>query len=164
MIEASGLAPEGDARPERSFLALAFSGPFLVRNALHLMRGRNPSRGQAVRIPEHPTQIRAMLDARRARLAPDSPVLAGTLSQVKKRCGQPTCHCYRGEPHLAWHLSYKVKGKSRTVYVPLDLLDDVRTWIAEHKRIKTLQAEIHQLSVALIRTHTTHKRQKAGRR
>jgi hypothetical protein len=117
-----------------------------------------------MRIPEHPTQIRAMLDARRARLAPDRPLLAGTLSQVRKRCGQPSCRCYHGEPHLAWHLSYKVKGKSRTVYIPLDLLDDVRTWIAEHKRIKTLQAEIHQLTVALIRTHTTHKRHKAGRR
>jgi hypothetical protein len=116
-----------------------------------------------MRIPEHPTQIRAMLDARRARLVPQTPVLAATLSPVKKRCGQPSCRCRAGEPHLAWHLSYKVKSKSRTVYVPLDLLDDVRTWIAEHKRIKTLQAEIHQLTVALIRTHTTHKRQKAGR-
>jgi hypothetical protein len=128
------------------------------------MPRRNPSSRQAMRIPEHPTQIRAMLDARRARLASDRPVLAGTLSRVRKRCGQPSCRCYHGEPHLAWHLNYKVKGKSRTVYVPLDLLDDVRTWIAEHKRIKTLQAEIHQLSVALIRTHTTHKRKKAGRR
>ena len=117
-----------------------------------------------MRIPEHPTEIRRMLDARRARLAPDKPALAGTLSQVRKRCGQPSCRCHHGEPHLAWHLSYKVKGKSRTVYVPLDLLDDVRTWIAEHKRLKALQNEIHQLAVALIRTHTTHKRRKAGRR
>ena len=30
--------------------------------------------------------------------------------------------------------------------------------------LKTLQAEIHQLTVALIKTHTTHKRKKAGRR
>jgi hypothetical protein len=117
-----------------------------------------------MRIPEHPTQIRAMLDARRARLASDKPALAGTLSQVKKRCGQPSCHCYHGEPHLAWHLGFKVKGKSKNVYVPFDLLDDVRSWIAEHKRLKALQAEIHQLTVALIRAHTTHKRQKAGRR
>lgn len=116
-----------------------------------------------MRIPEHPTQIRAMLDARRARLASDKPALAGTLSEVKKLCGQPSCRCRKGEPHKAWHLSFKVKGKSKNVYVPKDLLDDVRSWIAEHKRLKTLQAEIHQLTVALIRTHTTHKRQKAGR-
>lgn len=117
-----------------------------------------------MRIPEHPTQIRAMLDARRARMASDKPTLAGTLSRVKKRCGQPSCHCYHGEPHLAWHLGFKVQGKSKNVYVPFELLDDVRSWIAEHKRLKTLQAEIHQLAVALIRTHTTHKRHKAGRR
>jgi hypothetical protein len=63
-----------------------------------------------MRIPEHPTQIRAMLDARSARLASDKPALAGTLSQVKKRCSQPSCHCYHGQPHKAWHLSYKVNG------------------------------------------------------
>jgi hypothetical protein len=116
-----------------------------------------------MRIPEHPTEIRRMLDARRARLAPDKPVLAATLTQVRKRCGQPTCRCHHGEPHLAWHLTYKVKGKTRTVYVPVDLLDEVRLWIAEHKRIKILLDEIHQLTVALIRTHSKHQKRKAGR-
>ena len=72
----------------------------------------------------------------------------------------PTIH---GEPHLAWHLTYKVKGKTRTVYVPLDLLDEVRSWLAEHKRIKTQLDEIHQLTVALIRTHAKHQKRKAGR-
>jgi hypothetical protein len=116
-----------------------------------------------MRIPEHPTEIRRMLDARRRRLAADKPVLAATLTQVAKRCGQPSCHCYHGEPHTAWHLTYKVQGKTRTVYVPLDLLDEVRSWIAEHKRIKTLLAEIHQLSIALVKTHVTHQRRKKGR-
>jgi hypothetical protein len=116
-----------------------------------------------MRIPEHPTQIRRMLDARRARLAPEGPVLAATLTQVRKRCGQPSCRCYHGEPHLAWHLTYKVKGTTRTVYVPHDLLDDVRSWITEHKRIKTLLDEIHQLTVALIKTHVRTTKRKAGR-
>ncbi len=116
-----------------------------------------------MRIPEHPTEIRRMLDARRARLAAERPVLAATLTQVRKRCGQPSCHCYRGEPHLAWHLTYKDKGKTRTVYVPLDLLDEVRSWVAEHKRIKALHEEIHQLTVALVKTHARHQRRKAGR-
>src|SRR5258707_11512663 len=116
-----------------------------------------------MRIPDHRTEIRRLLDARRARLAPDKPVLAATLTQVRKRCGQPTCHCYHGQPHLAWHLTYKVQGKTRTVYVPQGLLDEVRAWIAEHQRLKTLLDEIHQLTVALIRSHTRHQRRKAGR-
>jgi DNA-binding transcriptional regulator LsrR (DeoR family) len=104
-----------------------------------------------------------MLDARRARVAPERPVLAATLTQVRKRCGQATCRCHHGEPHLAWHLTYKVKGKTRTVYVPVDLLDEVRSWIAEHKRIKTVLDEIHHLTVALIRTHVQTRKRKAGR-
>jgi len=127
------------------------------------VRRRNPLAEKAMRIPEHPTQIRRMLDARRAALAADKPVLAGTLTQVRKRCGQPSCHCYHGEPHLAWHLTYKVQGRTRTVYVPVDLLDEVRAWIEEHKRIKALLGEIHELTVALIRTHSKHHKRKAGR-
>lgn len=117
-----------------------------------------------MRVPEHPTEIRRMLDARRARVAPRAAVLAATLSQVRKRCGYPACRCHHGEPHLAWHLTYKVDGKTRTVYVPADLLDDVRSWIAEHKRIKAVLDEIHQLTVALIKTHAKHQKRKAGRR
>ena len=116
-----------------------------------------------MRIPDHPTEIRRMLDARLARVAPCQPVLAATLSQVRKRCGHPSCHCYHGDPHLAWHLTYKVNGKTRTVYVPADLLDDVRQWIAEHKRIKAVLDEIHQLTVALVKGHAKHQRRKAGR-
>ena len=55
------------------------------------------------------------------------------------------------------------KGQTPTVYVPFDRLDDVRAWIANHKRHKALLAEIHQLSVALVRTHARTQRRKAGR-
>jgi hypothetical protein len=116
-----------------------------------------------MRIPEHPTEIRRMLEARRARLAPGKPVLAATLTQVRKRCSYPACRCHHGQPHLAWHLTYKVQGKTRTVYVPKDLLDDVRSWLAEHKRLKVLLDEIHQLTVALVKTHAKQQKRKAGR-
>jgi hypothetical protein len=116
-----------------------------------------------MRIPDHPTEIRRMLDARRARLAPGGPLLAATLSAVRKRCGRPACRCYHGEPHQAWHLTYKAQGRTRTVYVPHDLLDEARAWIAEHKRLKALLDEIHQLTVALVRTHAKHQRRQAGR-
>ena len=117
-----------------------------------------------MRIPDHPTEIRARLKARLARLGTDQPLLAASLAHIRKRCGRPTCRCHtHGERHSAWHLTYKDKGQTRTVYVPFDLLDDVRAWIANHKRHKALLAEIHQLTVALVRTHATTRRRKAGR-
>jgi hypothetical protein len=116
-----------------------------------------------MRIPEHPTEIRRMLDARLARLAPGSPVLAATLNRVPKRCGKPSCRCLSGQPHFAWRLTYKDAGTTRNVHVPVGMLDEARSWIKEHKRLKALAAQAHRLAVALIRTHTRHKRLKAGR-
>lgn len=120
--------------------------------------------GQTMRIPEHPTQIRASLKARLARLGSDQPLLAASLAHIHKRCGRKSCRCHtHGELHSAWHLTYKVQGKTKTVYVPFDLLDDVRTWIDNHKRHKTLLAEIHQLTVALVKSHAQANKRKAGR-
>ncbi len=117
-----------------------------------------------MRVPEHPTQIRRMLDSRLKRLSAGKPVLAASLVHTTKHCGRDCCHCRQGGPlHTAWHLTFKVDGKTRTVYVPLDLLDEVRTWVAEHKRIKTLLKEVHTLSIALVRTHVGTQKRKAGR-
>ena len=115
-------------------------------------------------IPEHPTLIRSQLNARLKRLTSEEPMLAATLTEIHKVCGRKTCRCATaGQLHTAWHLTFKVEGKTRTVYVPLELLDEVRTWIANHHRHKELLHEIHLLTVALIQTHTTHKRRKSGR-
>ena len=117
-----------------------------------------------MRVPEHPTQIRASLKARLARLGGEQPMLAATLAHIRKRCGRKNCRCHsHGELHQGWQLTYKVEGKTRTVYVPFDLLDDVRSWINNHKRHKALLQEIHQLSVALVKTHAKHHKRKAGR-
>jgi hypothetical protein len=117
-----------------------------------------------MRVPEHPTLIRRMLDSRLAGLATDQPILAASLVQITKHCGRSCCHCQQGGPlHTAHQLTYKVQGKTRTVYVPLDLLEQVRAWIAEHKRLKTLLAEINQLTLALVKTHAQHQKRKKGR-
>lgn len=117
-----------------------------------------------MRIPEHQTQIRSQLKARLKRLGGEEPMLAATLTEIHKKCGNKRCRCFtHAELHTAWHLTYSDKGKTKTVYVPFDLLDDVRAWVANHKRHKALLNQIHLLSVALVQTHTKTKRRKAGR-
>lgn len=117
-----------------------------------------------MRVPEHPTLIRRMLNSRLNQLSTDKPILAASLAQITKHCGRQACHCRQGGAlHTAWHLTYKVKGKTRTVYVPVDLLDEVRSWLQEHKRLKTLLTEIHELTVGLIRTHAAATKRKQGR-
>jgi hypothetical protein len=65
--------------------------------------------------------------------------------------------------HQAHHLSFKEGGKTRTVYVPKDLVAEVQSWVAEYQRLKRLLSEVSQLSLALIRGHALHQRRKRGR-
>jgi hypothetical protein len=117
-----------------------------------------------MRVPSHPTLIERMLQARLKRLAPSQPVLLGCLHTVERRCGTPSCRCQHGGPkHRAQQLTYKLRGRSYSVYVPQDLVAEVRAWLLEHQRLKNLLHEIHLLSVARIRAHVRQKRRRQGR-
>ena len=117
-----------------------------------------------MRVPEHPTQVRRMLASRLKQMVPSGPLLAASLAQVNKRCGQPSCRCHHAGPlHQAHHLTLKVDGKTRTVYVPQDLLEEVQAWVAEYQRLKALMAEVSQLTLALVKGHVQHSRRKQGR-
>lgn len=117
-----------------------------------------------MRVPTHPTLIRRQIVSRLKQLAGKQPVLAASLVQFRKHCGQPSCHCLNGGPlHVGQHVTFKVKGKSRSVYVPKDLIKDVRSWIEEHRRLKRLLQEINQLTLALIRGHVQQRQRLRGR-
>jgi hypothetical protein len=62
-----------------------------------------------------------------------------------------------------WHVTLKHAGKTRTVYVPQDLKEEVAASIQEHRRLKRLLREITQLQLALIRLHRTEQTRRAGR-
>jgi len=118
-----------------------------------------------MRVPDHPTSIRRMLDARLKRLVPRGPVLAASFVAFEHRCASTKCACHQGGPlHASQHVTFKEPGqKTRSVYVPKDLIKDVHSWIDEHRRLKHLLHEIQQLTLALVRTHVTQRRRKKGR-
>src|SRR5262245_6900285 len=117
-----------------------------------------------MRIPDHPSFILRMLQHRLKRLATSSPVLAASFGTYTHRCGRPSCRCHHGGPlHTGQHLTFKEQGKTRSVYVPKALLPEVRSWLAEHRRLKRLLQEIHQLTAALLRARARLLKLKAGR-
>ena len=101
-----------------------------------------------MRVPKHPTLIRRLRDARVKQLVPRCPPLAASLG-----------HNAAGGAHV----TLKVHGKTRTVYVPKDLTEEVAASIREHKRLRQLTSEITALQLALIQTHLTARKQRAGR-
>lgn len=117
-----------------------------------------------MRIPSHANFILRMLQGRLKQLKTTSPVLAASFGTYAHRCGRPSCRCHHGGPlHAGQHLTFKEHGKTRSVYVPKDLLPEARAWLAEHRRLKRLLHEIHQLTVALLRARARLLKHKAGR-
>ena len=113
-----------------------------------------------MRIPKHPTLLRSSRDARVKQLKATGPLLAGSLVQIAKHCGRPGCHCQTGEKHVGWYLTRYWRGKTKTIYVPLDMVEEVRSWIAEHRRLKRLMQEITSLSSALVQGHVAERQRR----
>jgi hypothetical protein len=101
-----------------------------------------------MKIPRHPTLLRRLRDARVKELKARCPPLAASLGRQRGGGAQVTL---------------KQRGKTRTVYVPKDLTEEVCASIQEHRRLKTLLREITQLQLALIRLHKTAQARRAGR-
>ena len=86
------------------------------------------------------------------------PFVAASLCKVKRVCGNQNCKCAHGEPHQAHVLTLKVKGKTQTVHVPKDMLEEVQAWVQEHKRIKKILGEISKLSLNIVKRHVPASR------
>ena len=79
------------------------------------------------------------------------PFVAGSLNRVqrKDRNGRTTVY------HL---LTFKEEGKTRSVYVPKELVQEVRRWVRNHQKLKKVIARVSAYSVAMIRRHVPEKR------
>ena len=84
-------------------------------------------------------------------LGQDRPLVAGSLNRVKRRNAQ-------GRTTVYYLLTLKEAGKTRSVYVPKDLVKEVQSWIRNHRRVKQLLSEISTLSIAIIQRHVSEKR------
>ncbi len=104
-------------------------------------------------IPEDPKQIRRMLDARLKQVRAGGPLVTAAVVQSARKCGRFGCRRYRGEQHVRTHVTFKEHGKTRSTYVPVELVDEVKRWAAEGHRLRRLMKEGNQLAIALIRAH-----------
>jgi hypothetical protein len=79
------------------------------------------------------------------RLRKIKPFIQASLTLTKKRCGNPRCRCAQEGPlHQVALLTWKEEKRTRTLYVPLKLRQEVETWVQEGKLLKRLVAEVSQ--------------------
>jgi len=99
--------------------------------------------------------IEQRIQARTKRLGECSISISGSLAKIARKCGRENCRC-ADDPsarHTAHLLTSKVRGKTKSVYVPVELVEEVDNWVRERKKIKRLLKEIDDLGEQLIRLH-----------
>jgi hypothetical protein len=73
------------------------------------------------------------------------PFIQASLTITKKRCGNPRCPCAQEGPlHEVTLLTWKEEKRTRTLYVPIELRQEVERWVQEGKLLKRLVAEVSQ--------------------
>jgi len=90
-----------------------------------------------------------------AQLGQDRPFVAGSLNRVERQDPQ-------GRTTVYYLLTCKEAGKTRSVYVPKDLVKEVQSWIRNYRRVKQVLAQISTLSIALIQRHVSDQRAAQG--
>jgi len=103
-------------------------------------------------------------DAKLKQLATVGPVLQGSLAEIGVTCGNPNCRCARGHKHRSHILKRQVRGKTQSLYVPVDMVEEARKWVEEHRRIKCLLKEISELNRSIIKAYVPTKRARAANR
>lgn len=96
-----------------------------------------------------PVSTRTLLrrrDAWMKKLAQVGPPLRGSL-----------CTAQRGN-HTAHQLTVSVQGKTHTVYVPPDMLEEVKTWILNYRQTQRILKELSKINMAIIHRHVPESR------
>lgn len=103
--------------------------------------------------------LKQRINARIKKLGESKLFISGSFVRTSRKCGNPNCHCANGgEKHPCCVLTSKVKGKTKCIYVPVDMEDEVEEWVKEHKKIKKLLKEVDELSERIIKQHVKARR------
>ena len=104
--------------------------------------------------------LEARRNAKLKKLADIGPVLQGSIATVGVKCGNPDCKCARGEKHTSNILTKKVKGKTKSVYVPADMLEEAKRWTQEYRKLKELMKEISNYNEQILKAYVKTKKAK----
>lgn len=105
-----------------------------------------------MRMPKSINTLKRQIDAKIKSLGEAGTFMSGSLIQKRWKCAKPDCICNRtGKLHTGYAVTSKVKGKTRSVYVPVSMVDEVKGWVKEYKRIQKVMKEINALAEQVIR-------------
>lgn len=90
-------------------------------------------------------ELVALADEARRLIQPflaDSPVIAGSLYELKRKCGKERCRCASGSLHARMVVSSKVGGKTKLRVVARGRLVEVRVRVRTYKELRVARARL----------------------
>lgn len=95
--------------------------------------------------------LERQIKSRIAKLGQCKQFIVGSFVESKRRCGHKTCACNNGGAmHDAHIITKRENGKTKTIYIPVDMVKEVAGWADEYKKVKELIREIDELSEKVI--------------
>ena len=105
--------------------------------------------------------LKKQINNRIGKLGQRKEFIVGSLVESKRKCDSKKCECANGGALHSTHiLTKRENGKTKTIYIPVAMVDEVRDWTREYKNIKKLIHEIDELSEKIIAA--TKERKKAA--
>ena len=105
--------------------------------------------------------LEKQINSRIKKLGQKKQFIVGSLVESKRKCGSKKCKCANGgELHSAHILTKRENGKTKTIYIPVNMVDEVQKWSDEYKRIKALIHEIDEFSEKVIAATKARKKSK----
>ena len=75
-------------------------------------------------------------------------MLPGSFVERARKCGKPNCRCAEGEKlHAEFLLSVLLDGKPKTIHVPLEMAEEVRSKVEQRKRFEKTAAQVARLNL-----------------
>lgn len=103
--------------------------------------------------------LRQRIGARIRELGESGIFMSGSFVRTVRKCGNPSCRCAQGgAKHPCCLLTSKVKGKTKAIYVPVDIQEEVSHWVEEYRKIRRLIKEIDRMGEQIVRQHVSSRR------
>ena len=105
-----------------------------------------------MRMPKSINTVKRQIAAKIRSLGEAGTFRPGSFVEKRWRCAKPECICNRtGKKHTAYAVTSKVRGRTKSVYVPVGMAEEVKGWVKEYRRVQKTIKEIGALAEQLIR-------------
>lgn len=78
------------------------------------------------------------------KIASYSEIIQGSITKRMHTCGKPQCRCHTAKElrHCSYQLSFALQGKTKTITIPKDKLDEVKKGIQQYKNFRRCIIEL----------------------